>query len=57
MGEKNAGRTVAMTPSLPRSLYGEQPAVAVTNLADFRVKLPGADQVAAEAGQGFEALY
>src|SRR5258708_2058476 len=50
-------RAVAMTPSLPRSLYGEQPAVAVTNLADFRVKLPGADQVAAAAGEGFEALY
>ena len=50
-------RAVAMTPSLPRSLYGDQPAVAVTNLADFRVRLPGADQVAAAAGEGFEALY
>ncbi len=50
-------RAVAMTPSLPRSLYGEEPAVAVTNLADFRVKLPGADRVAAAAGEGFEALY
>jgi uncharacterized protein (DUF1501 family) len=50
-------RAVAMTPSMPRSLYGDEPAVAVTNLADFRVKLPGADQVAAAAGQGFEALY
>jgi uncharacterized protein (DUF1501 family) len=50
-------RAVAMTPSLPRSLYGEEPAVAVTNLADFRVRLPGADQVAVAAGQGFETLY
>jgi uncharacterized protein (DUF1501 family) len=50
-------RAVAMTPALPRSLYGDQPAVAVTNLADFRVKLPGADRMAATAGQGFEALY
>jgi len=50
-------RAVAMTPSMPRSLYGDEPAVAVTNLADFRVKLPGADQVAAAAGEGFEALY
>ncbi|HVR06512.1 MAG TPA: DUF1501 domain-containing protein [Thermoanaerobaculia bacterium] len=50
-------RAVAMTPSLPRSLYGDEPAVAVTNLADFRVRLPGADQVAAAAGQGFETLY
>jgi uncharacterized protein (DUF1501 family) len=50
-------RAVAMTPALPRSLYGDEPAVAVTNLADFRVKLPGADQVAVVAEQGFEALY
>jgi uncharacterized protein (DUF1501 family) len=50
-------RAVAMTPSLPRSLYGDEPAVAVTNLADFRVRIPGADQVAAAAGEGFEALY
>jgi uncharacterized protein (DUF1501 family) len=50
-------RAVAMTPSLPRSLYGDEPAVAVTNLADFRVRLPGADQLAAAAGQGLEALY
>jgi uncharacterized protein (DUF1501 family) len=50
-------RAVAMTPTLPRSLYGDEPAVAVTNLADFRVRLPGADPVAAAAGQGFEALY
>jgi len=37
-----------MTPALPRSLYGDEPAVAVTDLADFRVQ---------SAGQGFEALY
>jgi uncharacterized protein (DUF1501 family) len=50
-------RAVAMTASLPRSFYGDQPAIAVTNLADFKVRLPGADQVAAAAGHGFEALY
>ena len=50
-------RAVAMTPSLPRSLYGDEPAVAVTNLADFRVRVPGADRVAAAAGQDLEALY
>jgi uncharacterized protein (DUF1501 family) len=50
-------RAVAMTAALPRSLYGDQPALAVTNLADFRVRLPGAQDVAAAAGQGFEALY
>ncbi len=50
-------RAVAMTASLPRSLYGDEPALAVTNLADFKVQLPGADRTAAAAGQGFEALY
>jgi uncharacterized protein (DUF1501 family) len=50
-------RAVAMTPSLPRSLYGDEPAIAVTNLADFKVQLPGADRTAAVAGHGFEALY
>ncbi len=50
-------RAVALTTSLPRSLYGDEPALAVTNLADFRVELPGADRTAAAAGQGFEALY
>jgi uncharacterized protein (DUF1501 family) len=50
-------RAVSLTPSLPRSLYGDEPAIAVTNLADFKVKLPGADRTAAAAGQGFEALY
>jgi uncharacterized protein (DUF1501 family) len=50
-------RAVAMTPALPRSLYGDEPAIAVTDLADFRFRLPGADRAAAAAGQGFEALY
>ncbi|HXO19880.1 MAG TPA: DUF1501 domain-containing protein [Thermoanaerobaculia bacterium] len=50
-------RAVSMTTSLPRSLYGDQPAIAVTNLADFKIRLPGADRAAAAAGQGFEALY
>jgi uncharacterized protein (DUF1501 family) len=50
-------RAVAMTAALPRSLYGAEPAIAVTDLADFKVELPGADRTAAAAGQGFEALY
>jgi uncharacterized protein (DUF1501 family) len=50
-------RAVAMTPALPRSLYGEEPALAVTDLADFRVQLPGAEGAARAAGAGFEALY
>jgi uncharacterized protein (DUF1501 family) len=50
-------RAVAMTAALPRSLYGDQQAIAVTDLADFRLRLPGAQNVAAAAGEGFEALY
>lgn len=50
-------RAVAMTRALPRSLYGDQPALAVTNLADFQVRLPGAAGASQAAGQGFEALY
>jgi uncharacterized protein (DUF1501 family) len=49
-------RAVSMTPALPRSLYGEVAAVAVTDLADFRVRA-GSRQLAAAAGKGFEALY
>ena len=50
-------RAVALTPALPRSLYGDAPALAVTDLAQFRVRLPGAPNVAGAAGEGFEALY
>lgn len=49
-------RAVSMTAALPRSLYGPEPALAVTNLRDFRVRLPG-KTAARAAGQGFEALY
>ncbi len=41
-------QAVSMTSALPRSLYGDAPALAVTDLADFR---------APSAGQSFEALY
>jgi uncharacterized protein (DUF1501 family) len=50
-------RAVALTSALPRSLYGDEQAIAVTDLADFRVRLPGAQNVAAAAGEGFESLY
>ena len=55
--ERTPFRSVAMTPALPRSLYGEQTALAVTDLADFQVELPGARKISAGAGHGFEALY
>lgn len=54
-GRRSPFQAVAMTAALPRSFYGPNPALAVTDLRDFRVRLPG--KVAASAGQGFEALY
>ena len=50
-------RAVAMTSALPRSLYGEEPAVAIARLEDFRVRMPGGERRSARAGKGFEALY
>jgi len=50
-------RAVALAPALPRSLYGPEPALAVTDLRSFDVQLPGAPATAAAAGEGFEALY
>ena len=50
-------RAVSMTSSLPRSFYGDAPALAVTDLRNFKVDLPGASAASAAAGKGFEALY
>lgn len=45
-GEGSPFRAVSLTPALPRSLYGDEPALAVTDLADFRAP-----------AESFEALY
>jgi uncharacterized protein (DUF1501 family) len=50
-------RAVSLTASLPRSLYGPESAVAVTDLNEFKVRLPGDPGAAVRAGAGFEALY
>jgi uncharacterized protein (DUF1501 family) len=50
-------RAVALSSALPRSLQGSAPAVAVTRLEDFAVRLPGAAAATAAAGRGFESLY
>ncbi|PIO47087.1 MAG: hypothetical protein CMR00_12265 [[Chlorobium] sp. 445] len=55
--EASPFRAVSITKALPRSLYGKVPALAIENLADFGVKMPGASEIAMAAGQGFEALY
>jgi uncharacterized protein (DUF1501 family) len=56
-------RAVSMTAALPRSLYGEAPALAVARLDRFRIDDPAAARMTAQgmtsgaAAQGFEALY
>ena len=50
-------RAVSMTSALPRSFYGDQPALAVTDLRGFKVDLPGSMGASQAAGKGFEALY
>jgi uncharacterized protein (DUF1501 family) len=55
-GDATPLRAVAITPALPRSLYGDVPAIAVTHLEDFRLAR-GATIAAGTAGGGFESLY
>lgn len=51
-------QSVAMTPALPLSLVGEHPALAIDDLKNFRVNLPGASPaLTSGAASGFEALY
>ena len=52
---KSAFRAVSLGPSLPRALSGSEAAVAVNNVADFRVG--GRSQNAAPATNSFEAMY
>ena len=48
---------VSLTSSLPRSFYGENPALAIRNLADFNIQLRGNVAGAKMASQSFEDLY
>ncbi|MCU0425127.1 MAG: DUF1501 domain-containing protein [Candidatus Kapabacteria bacterium] len=52
---------VAMTSAMPRSLYGDAPALAIARLEDFGVRVGGQNMAAAtlaqSSGKGFEALY
>jgi uncharacterized protein (DUF1501 family) len=54
-------RSVSLTSALPRSLYGDEPAVAVRRLEDFRLRSGGlAGSVGgsgSDTGKDFEALY
>ena len=50
-------RAVAVTSALPRSLYGDAPALAVANLEEFGVRPAGGKALARVASQSFEDLY
>jgi uncharacterized protein (DUF1501 family) len=50
-------RAVSLTSSLPRSLYGDNGAVAISNLADFNIQLKGNKSGANLAAKSFEDLY
>ncbi len=50
-------QSVALTPALPRSLYGPAPALAVSNLDDFTMQAPAAMDGAQATAPGLEALY
>jgi uncharacterized protein (DUF1501 family) len=47
-------RSVSMTSSLPRALYGKAPSVAMTNLSDFAIK---AGLYTQNLKGGFEGIY
>ena len=53
----NPFQGVSFTSSLPRSFYGQNPAVAITNLADFNIQLKGNQIGANFAAKSFEDLY
>lgn len=54
--EKNASpfRAVSMTQTLPRSLYGKAPSVAMANLSDFTIQ---AGLYTTDLKGGFEGIY
>ncbi|NCD68456.1 DUF1501 domain-containing protein [Mucilaginibacter agri] len=48
---------VSMTSAMPRSLYGDNPSVAISNLNDFTIQMRGNQQGANMAAKSFEDLY
>lgn len=50
-------QAVSLTTSLPRSFYGDNAVVAISNLADFTIQLRGNPTGANTAAKSFEELY
>lgn len=50
-------QAVSLTSSLPRSFYGDNPSVAISNLQDFAIQMRGNPGGANMAAKSFEDLY
>ena len=50
-------QAVSITPSLPRSFYGDNAAVAINNLDDFAIQMRGTPMPSTAASKSFEELY
>lgn len=50
-------RAVSLTSSLPRSFYGDNETIAISNLKDFAIQLKGNTAAANFAAKSFEDLY
>jgi uncharacterized protein (DUF1501 family) len=50
-------RAVSITSSLPRSFYGDNAAVAINNLQDFKIQMKGNSTNANAVSKSFEDLY
>ncbi|MDP2413226.1 DUF1501 domain-containing protein [Daejeonella sp.] len=50
-------QAVSLTSSMPRSFYGEMPALAISNLQDFSIQLRGNQMTANRISKSFEELY
>jgi len=50
-------QAVSMTPAMPRSLYGDNPAIALTDLNDFKLSERQARAAIQGAGKSIEELY
>ena len=50
-------RAVSLTSSMPRSFYGDNPSVAISNLQDFAIQMRGNPMGTNVAAKSFEDLY
>jgi uncharacterized protein (DUF1501 family) len=50
-------QAVSMTSALPRSFYGDNAAIAISNLQDFAIQMRGNNMAANTAAKSFEELY